>query len=126
MLTMGPSLRNIQNNNQEITYEKDDIRSFKIKGKTGIDIGLKHHKINKNDKQVIVAIIDSGIATDHPDLEGKILRNEADCDENGKDSDQNGFINKEERKELNDARKSQRMQFDKDGDGCINNKVKIM
>jgi subtilisin family serine protease len=42
------------------------------------------------DSDVIVAIIDSGIDYNHPDLSGNMFRNEADCNTNGIDDDGNG------------------------------------
>jgi len=49
---------------------------------------------NKNfiGKNVIVAVIDSGIYIDHPDLRDNIWRNKFEIFENGKDDDGNGFI----------------------------------
>ncbi|MGH7794637.1 MAG: S8 family peptidase, partial [Candidatus Binatia bacterium] len=45
------------------------------------------------DSNVIVAIIDSGIDYNHPDLAANMFRNEADCNTNGIDDDGNGYIN---------------------------------
>jgi thermitase len=44
------------------------------------------------DSNVVVAIIDSGIAYNHPDLAGNMFRNEADCNNNGLDDDDNGYV----------------------------------
>ncbi|NCU39633.1 hypothetical protein EOL99_01940 [Candidatus Falkowbacteria bacterium] len=40
----------------------------------------------------IIAVIDSGIQIDHPDLKDNIWRNQAEIAEDGKDNDGNGFI----------------------------------
>ncbi len=40
---------------------------------------------------VVVAIIDTGIDYNHPDLNANIFRNAADCDSNGRDDDANGY-----------------------------------
>jgi subtilisin family serine protease len=47
---------------------------------------------NKKGKKVIVAVIDSGIDIDHEDLEGVIWTNEDEIPNNGKDDDNNGYI----------------------------------
>jgi hypothetical protein len=49
---------------------------------------------NKNfiGKNVLVAVIDSGIYIDHPDLIDNIWRNKFEISGNGKDDDNNGFI----------------------------------
>lgn len=41
---------------------------------------------------IIIAVIDSGIAIDHPDLEDNIWTNKKEIPANGKDDDRNGFI----------------------------------
>ena len=41
---------------------------------------------------VIVAIIDSGVDYNHPDLAANMFRNETDCNNNGIDDDGNGYI----------------------------------
>lgn len=53
-----------------------------------------HSVWNKNfvGKNVVVAVIDSGIYIDHPDLRDNIWRNKFEISGNGKDDDNNGFI----------------------------------
>lgn len=46
----------------------------------------------KKPKQVIVAVIDSGVETDHPDLKDVIWVNEDEIPGNGIDDDNNGYI----------------------------------
>jgi subtilisin family serine protease len=41
---------------------------------------------------VVVAVPDSGIEYTHPDLAANVFRNEIDCDADGVDDDQNGFV----------------------------------
>jgi len=48
--------------------------------------------LDAGDPNVIVAVIDSGIATEHPDLAGAIWRNEAEAPGNGIDDDGNGCV----------------------------------
>ncbi|MGQ9731749.1 MAG: S8 family serine peptidase [Candidatus Zipacnadales bacterium] len=40
----------------------------------------------------VIAVIDSGVDLDHPDLKSKIWTNPGEIEDNGKDDDQNGFI----------------------------------
>jgi subtilisin family serine protease len=49
-------------------------------------------EIEKGDSSVIIAILDSGCKMDHPELAGRIWRNEAEIPGNGIDDDNNGFI----------------------------------
>ncbi len=46
----------------------------------------------KTSQVVIVGVIDSGVDIEHEDLKGKIWVNEAEIPNNGKDDDNNGFI----------------------------------
>ena len=46
----------------------------------------------KKPKQVIVAVIDSGVETDHPDLKDVIWVNEDEIPGNGIDDDKNGYV----------------------------------
>ena len=46
----------------------------------------------KKSTTVIVAVIDSGVETDHPDLKDVIWVNEDEIPANGIDDDQNGYI----------------------------------
>ncbi|MFA5184319.1 MAG: S8 family serine peptidase [Patescibacteria group bacterium] len=41
---------------------------------------------------IVIAVIDSGIEIEHPDLQDNIWRNQAEQTGNGRDDDQNGFI----------------------------------
>ena len=74
------------NQGQWIYQDIDDIRSRVITGKKGMDIGLSASLIDmesrlKND--VIVAVIDSGIDYNHPDLKSLIAKNIVECDDKG-------------------------------------------
>jgi len=47
---------------------------------------------NRPSKTVVVAVIDSGIDIEHEDLKDKIWRNEKEIPGNGKDDDNNGYV----------------------------------
>ena len=47
---------------------------------------------NKKGKKVIVAVIDSGIDIDHEDLDAVIWTNKVEIPNNGKDDDNNGYV----------------------------------
>ena len=48
--------------------------------------------MGKKAKEVIVAVIDSGVDTEHPDLKDVIWINEDEIPGNGIDDDKNGYI----------------------------------
>src|SRR5262245_26274933 len=48
--------------------------------------------VTTGSRNVVVAIIDTGIDYDHQDLAANMFRNEADCNANGIDDDGNGFV----------------------------------
>lgn len=61
-------------------------------GKAGADMNvLKGWDIEKGGSDIIVAILDSGTKTDHPDISSRIWVNKEEI-ENGRDDDGNGFI----------------------------------
>ena len=62
-------------------------------GKVNADINWKEAmQIYKPQKQIGVAVIDSGVAFDHPDLASNIWRNIGEILENGIDDDDNGYV----------------------------------
>ena len=48
--------------------------------------------IVRESPQVVIAVIDSGVQINHPDLKDNIWRNPGEIAENGRDDDQNGYI----------------------------------
>lgn len=91
----------LENREQLILKDLDDIHLEKIKGKIGVDIGIRniYKKIDSQiQNEVLVAIVDSGVDIDHPDLKDGIAKNLIECD-NGtlpfkptEDKDKNGYI----------------------------------
>ena len=60
----------------------------------GMSVNKAYNQIIKRKKgnTVIVAVIDSGIDIDHEDLDGVIWKNKNEIPNNGKDDDNNGYI----------------------------------
>lgn len=65
-------------------------------GKPGADIGaLAAWAFSTGSKDIVVAIIDTGVDYFHPDLEANIWRNPREIPGNGVDDDANGYIDDE-------------------------------
>ncbi len=92
----------LQNQKQIAIKEgKDDIHIREIHGVVGQDIGwsgIKEKLPSLIKRDVVVAVIDSGIDYNHPDLKGLIAKNMVECRSDGTieevptgDRDQNGY-----------------------------------
>jgi thermitase len=69
------------------------IPSSSGRAKVGADINMvKTWEIEQGSEDIIVAILDSGIDDDSPDLKGRLWINKKEIPNNGKDDDGNGYI----------------------------------
>lgn len=73
-----------------INWYLNDPKDSKIYG-VGADKAYKFLE-GKIAKEVIVAVIDSGVETDHPDLKDVIWTNPGEIPNNGIDDDKNGYV----------------------------------
>ena len=86
----------------EIEYIEPNyiVHAIDISKSSGIDCQYGLEKVNapnawhisKGDSKIIVAILDSGIDLTHPDLQENIWINKDEIPDNGKDDDNNGYI----------------------------------
>jgi len=61
--------------------------------KPGADIkATQAWEITRGDSRILVAVLDTGIAYDHPDFAGRIWSNPGEIAGNGIDDDQNGYV----------------------------------
>jgi subtilisin family serine protease len=64
--------------NQGQTYlkESDDIHNIPLKGVAGKDIAWKSFKDKLGDKRAVVAILDTGVDLDHPDIKDALFKDD--------------------------------------------------
>jgi cell wall-associated protease len=91
-------------NIDEIPLKVTDLTEVELKGWGGADLvsdtipGMSVQKAydeiikNRKGKKVIVAVIDSGVDIEHEDLKGVIWINKDEIPNNGKDDDNNGYV----------------------------------
>lgn len=101
----GDPLKNLQwgvlNSGQTVNEALTDVEYEKVKGVPGIDVGRSKAAVlgaDKAKRDILVAVIDSGIDINHPDLKDRIFVNSGDCDSLGRppfkteiDKDGNGY-----------------------------------
>lgn len=64
-----------------------------VQGKAGADVDAERGwQITKGSKKVLIAVIDTGIDYNHPDLKNNMWTNEKEIPGNNKDDDGNGFV----------------------------------
>lgn len=78
----------------QYALKNDGSRTFgNIKAKAGADIDAEPAwDLEKGDSDLIVAVLDCGVATAHPELAGRIWKNPKEIPGNGVDDDGDGFI----------------------------------
>ncbi|RPJ78591.1 MAG: hypothetical protein EHM20_03540, partial [Alphaproteobacteria bacterium] len=84
----------LQNNGQVILKNISDLERVRVSGIVGNDINWIDTKdIPSSRKEIIVAVLDSGLEIEHPDLVGRIWYNEKLCQNapNAKNLACNGF-----------------------------------
>jgi cell wall-associated protease len=89
------------NQKQIVLKEKDDIHNIRVEGLTGVDVGWKNIKDklpSMMKKNIVVAVIDTGVDFSHPDLINNIALNKIECkddrinlDPEAPDRDANGY-----------------------------------
>jgi cell wall-associated protease len=78
------------NQGQTLIREKDDIHNLPMKGVKNKDIGWNQLVGNFAERRPIVAVLDSGVDITHPELQGNLWTNEAECGKDPKkDNDNN-------------------------------------
>lgn len=81
----------LYNQEQILLREQDDIHNLPLKGILGSDIDLKSMlPAMKQEKSLIVAVLDTGVDVNHPELKDHFALNTAECSgDNSKDNDAN-------------------------------------
>lgn len=70
----------LNNLGESQTFTIDDITSLQIPGLPGMDIGINGTTEPESGDKIKVAILDTGIDLDHPDLKEQIISNKSECD----------------------------------------------
>ncbi|MFK7755314.1 MAG: S8 family peptidase [Flavobacteriales bacterium] len=89
-VAIGLSLQ-AQDPNAPMNWHLKDAQTNNLQG-TSTEKAYKELLQNGNQKEIVVAILDSGVDIYHEDLQGKIWVNEDEIPANGIDDDKNGYI----------------------------------
>lgn len=68
----------LKNTGTAQNIELDHITTFKVQARSGQDLQIPEG-LKKSSKKIIVAVLDTGVDTEHPDLKNQIHRNESEC-----------------------------------------------
>ncbi len=80
------------NQGQSYVREKDDIHNLPLPGVDGKDVGWKSVYQNIPAGRPIVAVLDSGVDLEHPDLKDNLWKNEKECGlDSSLDNDKNTY-----------------------------------
>lgn len=70
-----------------------DNKGTRNGAKAGADIRMKDAwDFAKGDEEIIMGFVDTGVKTDHPDLNGRVWNNATEIANDGIDNDENGYI----------------------------------
>jgi hypothetical protein len=69
----------LRNQGQKYLREKDDIHNLPMQGVSGKDIGWELMLSHASEKRPIIAVLDSGVDLNHPELKNNLWKNEKEC-----------------------------------------------
>ncbi|MBY0515922.1 MAG: S8 family serine peptidase [Bacteriovoracaceae bacterium] len=85
----------LYNQEQTLVKEEDDIRNIRLLGVRGNDLNWKNvlEKTRVKGKSPLVAIVDTGVDYNHPELVDAVIKNTKECEaeDKTKDNDGNGL-----------------------------------
>ncbi len=99
----GPEAQwGLENQGQSVLHDLSDVAIERIDGVRGNDIGLKEVREQVDERmrrEVVVAVLDSGLDLDHPAMKSSISKNLVECTPEGRlpfkptvDKDGNGYV----------------------------------
>ncbi len=71
--------------------DPDLVKNWALKDDSALSIH-KAWQLGQCDERVVVAVIDTGVDYNHPDLKQNIWKNPVEIEGNGKDDDKNGYV----------------------------------
>ncbi len=72
----------LSNRGQSQKIEIDQVTNFRVQGRAGEDIHLPESSVpnqNTAQRKIRVAVLDTGVDVDHPNLKGRIAINPSEC-----------------------------------------------